>query len=127
MMTPMQRQRLTDLMNSIDYQRRQAKRILIALCLLGIIALMMAAVTSCSSPPLESRAATINLTESDLRDARGRFVVPTHRVTHEPAATQQTIYRTATAAEMHGPVYRLKPASTAVDHAQPTEIPRLTD
>lgn len=103
--------------------------------------LVLAAVTSCThvaglsesgegasttpQPATESRPAIIQLTERDLRDARGRFVIPVHRVTGEPASTQQTIYRTATAAEMHGPVYRLKPA--AVDHAEATEIPRLTD
>lgn len=73
MMTPMQRQRLTDLMNSIEYRHKQAKRILIALCLLAIIALMMAAVTSCSSAPIESRPA---IPAAMDRDARGRYILP---------------------------------------------------
>ena len=117
-MSPSARHRLNLELQSQTYQRAQVKKFIIVLALLGIFSLLMAAVTSCTSAgiPADSRPATIQLTERDLRDARGRFAAPVHAVTGEPAAAQQTIYRTASGAEMHGPVYRL--------HS--TEIPQLT-
>jgi hypothetical protein len=77
------------------------------LLLLSLAALMM---PSCTHPE-QSQPAIILLTERDVRDARGRFVNPVHAVTHEPAITQQTIYRTASAAEMHGPIPEFVSAS----------------
>lgn len=47
-MTPASRQRLNELMTTIDYQRRSARRILILLAIAGVVALCMAAVTGCT-------------------------------------------------------------------------------
>lgn len=118
-MSPSARHRLNLELQRQAYQRAQVKKFIIVLALLGILSLLMVAVTSCTSADHqpESRPATIQLTERDLRDARGRFVAPVHAVTGEPAATMQTIYRTASSAEMHGPVYRVRA----------TEIPQLTE
>lgn len=48
-MTTMQRQRLNSLMSEIDYRRRLARRIGLALALTGIVCLLAAAVTGCSA------------------------------------------------------------------------------
>lgn len=80
------------------------KLLILSVALFGVLAFVCA---SCAQ--IESRPATMQLTEHDLRDAHGRYRAPTHRVTREPAVTQQTLYRTASGAEMHGPLYKLRP------------------
>lgn len=74
----------------------------------SLILTVLALVTSCAHQPEERKPAIIQLTERDVRDSRGRFTAPVHAVTGERAVTQQTIYRTASAAEMHGPVYTIR-------------------
>lgn len=50
-MTPESRQRFKELMNTLEYQRRSVRRLLIALALAGVLALLGVALTSCSTPP----------------------------------------------------------------------------
>lgn len=49
MLTTMQRQRLNHLMSEIEYRQRLARRFLITLAIVGVLSLLMVAVTSCSA------------------------------------------------------------------------------
>lgn len=92
--------------HQLSLEAMKSKRIGICLAILGVIALLLAATSCCHQE--QRKPAIIQLTERDVRDSRGHFKTPVHAVTGEPAITQQTIYRTASAAEMHGPTYIIR-------------------
>lgn len=94
-------------------------QLLIRLVAIFVVLTFLCTATSCTT---QCRPATIQLTERDLRDAFGRWRTPVHAVTHEAASTQQTIYRTPSGAQMHGPVYRIR----SVAEPAASEFPKLS-
>lgn len=105
-LTAVKRARLQAEMEAVEYRAQLFRRIFLFLCLAAAACFIGLAFTSCTHA--EMRPAIILLAESDVRESRGRFIAPVHAVTGERAVTQQTIYRTTSAAEMHGPVYTIQ-------------------
>lgn len=131
-MTAESRQRLHELMNEIDYQKRIARRFLVAIAIAGLLCFLGLCMTSCAAihdrafavvdvsahaikstitkerqlPAVETRPAIIDLKPADLRNAHGQYITPHDPVTGEVPVEMRTIWWTAHR-ELRGPIIKL--------------------